>query len=87
MLAKEIVNSKKAISRITTNKAQMMSIGNSLTEQLGVCVCVCVCVCVPLRGYQEEQEDKLYAYCHTVGAVISRSSGTGLNAKAKFHSL
>lgn len=35
ILAKEIVHSRKAISRLYVNKAQMISIGNALTEQLG----------------------------------------------------
>ncbi|KAF5836782.1 Snf7 family, partial [Dunaliella salina] len=36
VLAKEIVRSNKAITRLTTNKAHMMSISNSLTEQLAM---------------------------------------------------
>lgn len=35
MLAKEIIHSRKAVSRLYVNKAQMISIGNALTEQLG----------------------------------------------------
>jgi hypothetical protein len=35
VLAKEVLHSRKAISRLYVNKAQMMSIGNALTEQLG----------------------------------------------------
>lgn len=35
MLAKEIVRSNKAISQLYNNKAHMMSISNSLTEQAG----------------------------------------------------
>eukprot|EP00967_Tisochrysis_lutea_P026977 scaffold31198_cov21-Tisochrysis_lutea.AAC.1 len=40
VLAKEIVRSNKAITRLTTNKAHMMSISNSLTEQLGEEWCI-----------------------------------------------
>lgn len=35
VLAKEIIHSRKAVSRLYVNKAQMMSIANALTEQLG----------------------------------------------------
>jgi hypothetical protein len=35
VLAKEIIHSRKAISRLYVNKAHMISIGNALTEQLG----------------------------------------------------
>jgi hypothetical protein len=35
VLAKEVLHSRKAIGRLYVNKAQMMSIGNALTEQLG----------------------------------------------------
>lgn len=35
VLAKEIIHSRKAVSRLYVNKAQMISIGNALTEQLG----------------------------------------------------
>jgi hypothetical protein len=35
VLAKEVLHSRKAISRLYVNKAQMMSIGNALAEQLG----------------------------------------------------
>lgn len=34
-LAKEIVQSRKAVGRMYTNKAQLISLGTSLTEQLG----------------------------------------------------
>ncbi len=34
-LAKEIVQSRRAVVRLHTNKAQLMSVGNALTEQLG----------------------------------------------------
>eukprot|EP00882_Tetradesmus_deserticola_P016923 GHRQ01018103.1.p1 GENE.GHRQ01018103.1~~GHRQ01018103.1.p1 ORF type:complete len:159 (+),score=84.93 GHRQ01018103.1:253-729(+) len=36
VLAKEVLHSRKAISRMYVNKAQMMSIGNALTEQLAM---------------------------------------------------
>jgi len=36
IMAKEILQSKKAISRIYTNKAQLMSISNALMEQLAL---------------------------------------------------
>jgi hypothetical protein len=36
MMAKEIVQSRKTISRIATNKAQLMSINNALIEQLAM---------------------------------------------------
>lgn len=35
VLAKEIVQSRRAVNRLYVNKAQMISIANSLTEQLG----------------------------------------------------
>jgi hypothetical protein len=35
VLAKEIIHSRKAVGRLYVNKAQMISIGNALTEQLG----------------------------------------------------
>jgi len=35
VLAKEIIHSRKAISRLYVDKAHMISIGNALTEQLG----------------------------------------------------
>uniref|UniRef100_A0A7R9V9N9 Uncharacterized protein n=1 Tax=Chlamydomonas euryale TaxID=1486919 RepID=A0A7R9V9N9_9CHLO len=35
-LAKEIIQSRKAVSRLHTNKAQMMSIGTALREQLAM---------------------------------------------------
>jgi charged multivesicular body protein 3 len=35
VLAKEILHSRKAVTRLYTNKAHMMSISNALTEQLG----------------------------------------------------
>ncbi|GAX75605.1 hypothetical protein CEUSTIGMA_g3049.t1 [Chlamydomonas eustigma] len=35
-LAKEIARSRQAITRLYTNKAQLMSVGNSLTEQLAM---------------------------------------------------
>lgn len=38
ILAKEIVHSNKAISRLYVNKAQMISIQGALSEQLGACV-------------------------------------------------
>ena len=34
-MAKEILHSRKAVSRLYTNRAQMMGIGTALTEQLG----------------------------------------------------
>ena len=34
-LAREVVQSRRAVSRLYTNKAQLMSVGTSLTEQLG----------------------------------------------------
>ncbi len=34
-MAKEILHSRKAISRIATNMAQLMSVNNALVEQLG----------------------------------------------------
>jgi hypothetical protein len=36
MMAKEILQSRKAIGRIATNKAQLMSINNALIEQLAM---------------------------------------------------
>eukprot|EP00878_Enallax_costatus_P002622 GHUV01002806.1.p1 GENE.GHUV01002806.1~~GHUV01002806.1.p1 ORF type:complete len:219 (+),score=48.88 GHUV01002806.1:310-966(+) len=36
VLAKEILHSRKAVGRLYTNKAQMMSVGNALTEQLAM---------------------------------------------------
>eukprot|EP00879_Flechtneria_rotunda_P005111 GHRR01005392.1.p2 GENE.GHRR01005392.1~~GHRR01005392.1.p2 ORF type:complete len:160 (+),score=62.34 GHRR01005392.1:735-1214(+) len=36
VLAKEIIHSRKAIGRLYVNKAQMMSIGNALAEQLAM---------------------------------------------------
>lgn len=36
VLAKEVLHSRKAIGRLYVNKAQMMSIGNALTEQLAM---------------------------------------------------
>lgn len=36
VLAKEIIHSRKAVSRLYVNKAQMISIGNALTEQLAM---------------------------------------------------
>jgi hypothetical protein len=35
VLAKEIIHSRKAVSRLYVNKAQMISLGHALTEQLG----------------------------------------------------
>ena len=35
VLAKEIVHSRKAVSRLYVNKAQLISLGHALTEQLG----------------------------------------------------
>lgn len=34
-LAKEILQSRKAVTRLYTNKAHMMSLGTQLTEQMG----------------------------------------------------
>ena len=34
-LAKEVVQSRHVVGRLYTNKAQLMSVGTSLTEQLG----------------------------------------------------
>ena len=34
-LAKEVVQSRQVVGRLYTNKAQLMSVGSSLTEQLG----------------------------------------------------
>lgn len=35
ILAKEIIQSRRAVSRLYVNKAQMISIGNALSEQMG----------------------------------------------------
>lgn len=34
-LAREIIQSRRAVSRLYVNKAQMISIGNALSETLG----------------------------------------------------
>lgn len=34
-MAKEILNSRKAVTRIYTNKAHLMTLGTTLTEQMG----------------------------------------------------
>jgi charged multivesicular body protein 3 len=36
VLAKEVVQSRRAVSRLYVNKAQMISIGNALSEQLAM---------------------------------------------------
>jgi Fe-S-cluster-containing dehydrogenase component len=41
-MAKEIVQSRKAVSRIAVNKAQLMSINNALVEQLGMLCSLCM---------------------------------------------
>ena len=49
VLAKEIIQSRRAVSRLYVNKAQMISIGNALSETLGA-LPVCACLCVWGRG-------------------------------------
>ncbi len=44
VLAREVLHSRKAVSRLYVNKAHMMSINNALTEQLGACALLCCAV-------------------------------------------
>ena len=44
ILAKELVQSKRAVSKLYASKAQMNSVVMSMQQQLCECVCVCACV-------------------------------------------